>query len=75
MGNLQVMRDWCVELAPGTMLCSKSDKSFAMVVQISIRCYAGSWTQLRLMLLEKSTLVERSYTTTDFYSHWLKVLS
>lgn len=70
------MRDWLKELAPGTLLCRKVDKVFALVINVRTQSLPIGWTQLHLMLLTSpGELTEVSVNTEVFYDSWLKVLT
>lgn len=70
------MRDWLKELPPGTLLCRKVDKVFALVINVRVQSLPIGWTQLHLMLLtNQCQLTEVSVNTDVFYDSWLKVLT
>lgn len=68
------MRDWTKELPPGTLLCRKRDKVFALVVSIRVQTYPGPWTQLHLLILTcLGELLDLDIESGVFYDSWLKV--
>ena len=69
------MRDWKAELLPGTLLCRKSDKVFALVISLNVQ-YMPNWVQLYIVLLtNKGELLDLSIESGTFFNHWLKVLT
>lgn len=70
------MRDWLKELPPGTLLCGKVDKVFALVISVRIQSLPIGWHQLHILALTSACeLKEISVSTTVFYDSWLKVLT
>lgn len=70
------MRDWCRELPPGTLICGKVDKVFALVLSISVQSMPGPWDQLHLLVLtSRGELREIDMESFNFYQSWLKVLT
>lgn len=70
------MRDWRKELPPGTLLCRKKDKVFALVISIQVESYPGPWTQLMLIVLTSAgELLDLNIESGVFYDSWLKVLT
>ena len=67
------MRDWFRELPPGTLLCGKMDRMFALVLHVRVQ-ELPNWTQLNVLVLtSKAQLVETSLSSESFYDRWLKV--
>ena len=70
------MRDWRKELPPGTLLCRKADKVFALVISVNVIDYPGPWHQLHLVLLtSQGQIIEDNREVGVFYDQWLKVLT
>lgn len=70
------MRDWYRELPPGTLLCRKKDRVFAIVISIQVQTYPGPWTQLYLLIITAlGELLDLDIESSTFYDNWLKVLT
>jgi hypothetical protein len=70
------MRDWLKELPPGTMLFHKSERVFALVIQVRIEHLPAGWERMQLLVLSSSCqLQEFNFEASNFYDQWYKVLT
>lgn len=67
------MRDWLKELPPGTLLCGKIDRMFALVIHVRVQ-ELPNWTQLYVTVLtSQCKLIEANMESRNFFNAWLKV--
>ena len=67
------MTDWLLELAPGTLLFDKKEKSCHLVIYLEIQRLPISWTQLNFTTLSPNSLDKFSVEAGSFHDRWYKV--
>jgi hypothetical protein len=65
--------DWLKELAPGTFLVDKTNKSYHMVIHVEVQRMPITWTQLNITTLSPFKLDHISVESSSFYERWYRV--